>query len=92
MARLGHNDIESVSQALLSLYSPGSYADFPARVNEILRRCFSFDSLAYHEIVDNQNRRTLSFPKSRLICRLLKPIWTNIRTGTHLPGTISSPP
>lgn len=29
----------------------------------ILGRCLSFDSLAYHEIVDNQNQRALSYPE-----------------------------
>jgi DNA-binding CsgD family transcriptional regulator len=63
MARLRHQELRALSEALLNVYSPGSYADFPASVSETLRRCLSFDSLAYHEIIDNQNQRALIIPE-----------------------------
>src|SRR5262245_38050804 len=64
MARLRHQELRALSEALLDVYSPGPHADFPARVFRTLRRCLSCDFLAYHEIVDNyQNRRTVSYPE-----------------------------
>jgi DNA-binding CsgD family transcriptional regulator len=63
MARLRHQDLKTLSESLLELYSPGSRADFPDRVSAILRRCFSFDCLAYHEIADNQSQRALTYPE-----------------------------
>jgi DNA-binding CsgD family transcriptional regulator len=63
MARLTHKELKAFSEALLELYSPGRHADFPDRVSAILPRCLSFDSLAYHEIVDNQSRRVRSYPE-----------------------------
>jgi DNA-binding CsgD family transcriptional regulator len=63
MARLRHQELKALSEALLELYSPGPHADFPNRVSAILRRCLSFDSLAYHEIIDNQNQRALFYPE-----------------------------
>ena len=62
MARLRHQELKAFSEALLELYSPGPHADFPDRVSAILRRCLSFDLLAYHEIVDNQNQRAIVYP------------------------------
>jgi hypothetical protein len=63
MARLEHQNIVAVSEALLSLYAPGPNADFPVRVFRTLRRCLSFDFLGYHEIVDNRNQRGVIYPE-----------------------------
>lgn len=63
MARLGHQQLKAVSEALLTLYAPGPHADFPARVVDALRRCLAFDCLAYHEIVDNRNQRAVCSPE-----------------------------
>jgi DNA-binding CsgD family transcriptional regulator len=63
MARLRHQELKAFSEALLELYSPRPLADFPDNVSASLRRCLSFDSIAYHEIVDNQNQRAISYPE-----------------------------
>lgn len=63
MVRLRHQELKALSEALLGLYSPVPHADFPPCVSAILRRRFSFDCLAHHEIVDNQNQRALFSPE-----------------------------
>jgi DNA-binding CsgD family transcriptional regulator len=63
MPRLEHKNLTAVSEALLSLYAPGPYADFPARVCATVHHCLPSDCLAYHEIIDNQNQRAFFFPK-----------------------------
>jgi DNA-binding CsgD family transcriptional regulator len=63
MARLRHQELKAFAEALLELYSPGPLADFPDKVSAGLRRCLSFESLAYHEIIDNQNQRVISYPE-----------------------------
>jgi len=63
MARLRHSEVEALSQILLELYSPCSYADFPVRLFALLRRCFSFDFFDYHEIANNRNERNFVYPE-----------------------------
>jgi len=53
MPRFKHSELQALSTTLLELYSPGPYADFPARVYTSLRHCLSFDFFDYHEIVNN---------------------------------------
>jgi hypothetical protein len=44
MARLGNLELKALSQALLDLYLPGTYSEFPARVVALARRLFSCDN------------------------------------------------
>ena len=62
MARLRHQQLKAFSGALLELYSPGRHADLADGLS-LLQRCLSFDSLAYHDIVDNQNQRAIFYPE-----------------------------
>lgn len=93
MARLRHQELNAFSQALLELYSPGPHADFPDRVSAILRRCLSFDLLAYHEIVDNQNQRTLVYPDTPFDMQAFEtyldqhPTW-NAFTRDHMESCV----
>jgi DNA-binding CsgD family transcriptional regulator len=65
MARLRHSKVEALSEILLELYSPCSYADFPVRLFALLRRCFSFDFFDYHEIANNRNERNFVYPEHK---------------------------
>ena len=63
MAKLKGSESAALSEALLELYSPSPIGDFQARLFQILRRCFSFDFAAYHEIVGYDNERNFSDPE-----------------------------
>jgi DNA-binding CsgD family transcriptional regulator len=63
MARLRHQQLKALSEALLDAYSPGPIADLPVRMFSTLHRCLSFDFLGYHEITDNQNQRSVIYPE-----------------------------
>ena len=63
MARLRHQRLKTLSDALLDVYSPGPIADLPVRMFSALRSCLSFDFLGYHEITDNQNQRGVIHPE-----------------------------
>jgi hypothetical protein len=89
--RLKHSELQSLSEALLELYSPGPHADFPARVSAILGRCLSFDCLAYHEIVDNENQRAICFPEIPFDTQAFVHTSINIPPGTPLRGTTWNP-
>jgi DNA-binding CsgD family transcriptional regulator len=93
MARLRHRELKTFSEALLELYSPGPYSDFPDRVSAILRRCLSFELLSYHEIVDNQNQRALCYPDTPFDLQAFEayldqhPTW-NAFTRDHMESSV----
>jgi DNA-binding CsgD family transcriptional regulator len=93
MARLRHQELKTFSEALLELYSPGPYSDFPDRVSAILRRCLSFELLSYHEIVDNQNQRALCYPDTPFDMQAFEayldqhPTW-NAFTRDHMESSV----
>lgn len=96
MARLKHSELKALSGALLELHSPGPYADLPVRVCRTLRRCLSFDSLAYHEIVDDQNQRAVAIPEMPFdaaafdACVHQHPCWSAfVRNRVQVPLRIS---
>ena len=84
MAKLMGSQLTALSGALLELYSPSPIADFPSRVLAILRRCFSFEFGAYHEISDYENERSVIDPYERINLEVLNaylrqhPTWTGI--------------
>jgi DNA-binding CsgD family transcriptional regulator len=84
MPRLRHLELRTLSEALLELYSPGRNADLPARMFTTLRRCLSFDLLGYHEITDNQNQRSVSYPEYPFDIRIFEaylhqhPTWNGV--------------
>jgi hypothetical protein len=45
MARLGHKELQTLSAALLELYSPYPHADLPARMFATMRSCIAFEFL-----------------------------------------------
>jgi DNA-binding CsgD family transcriptional regulator len=49
MARLDHSELKALSDTLLALYSPGPYADLPAKLFAALRRHFACDKYSYNE-------------------------------------------
>jgi DNA-binding CsgD family transcriptional regulator len=49
MARLKHSELKTLSDTLLALYSPGPYADLPAKLFAALRRHFACDKYSYDE-------------------------------------------
>ena len=93
MPRLRHFELTALSEALLELHSPGPHADFPARVSAILRRSLSFDCLAYHEIVDNQNQRAIFCPEIPFDAQIFEtyldqhPTW-NAFTKDHVESCV----
>jgi DNA-binding CsgD family transcriptional regulator len=96
MVRLKYSELKALSGALLELHSPGPHADLPARVCRTLRRCLSFDSLAYHEIVDDQNQRAVAIPEIPFdaaafdACVHQHPCWNAfVRDRVQIPIRIS---
>lgn len=49
MQRLTHRELKAVSEALVELYSPAPYAEFPARLIALSRRLFSCENYCYNE-------------------------------------------
>lgn len=92
MQRLKHSELESLSKALLELYTPGEYLDLPSRVLRILHNCFSFELGAYHEISGYENERMIIEPDEGISLEVFTtylrqhPSWTPV-----VEGRIASP-
>lgn len=62
MQRLKHSELRSLSEALLELYAPRAYADFPARLIGLGRRLFSCDIYGYNEFAGHKAIRAVHEP------------------------------
>jgi hypothetical protein len=62
MARLKHSELKVLSDSLLELYSPGPYADLPARLIALVRRHFSCDNYCWNEFAGKTALRTVHEP------------------------------
>jgi DNA-binding CsgD family transcriptional regulator len=72
MARLKHSELRTLSQALLELYASRPGSDLSERFFTIVRRCFTFDYFAYHEISDDLPKRNITYPEYGLDVRALE--------------------
>jgi DNA-binding CsgD family transcriptional regulator len=62
MTPLRHQELDSLSESLLDLYSPVSAAELPERLFRLLRRFIACDFCSYHEQVGSQTQRMTTSP------------------------------
>ena len=62
MARLRPQELDSLSESLLDLYSPVSAADLPERLFRLLRRFITCDFCSYNEQVGSQTHQMVTSP------------------------------
>jgi len=78
MARLNHSELKALSDTLLGLYSPGPYADLPAKLFAALRRHFACDKYSYDEFDSERAMRAVHEPEFPGALRSSITFWISI--------------